>query len=225
MKIDDQKLKDNKCKGFSFKFNSVQRIKKDNNNKNKYKLMNKVKSGLAILLLLVGFASTMSINNSLNAQPPRLSSSDYKFGPLLGAMMDKNGKLEWIISGEWRSSLLNNYTVSNNASQVFNAAIDMIRPNGTERHTHTITEFKVLNVSQTNSNGTVYSGNSAISLMGGPVLNVPTTIKVFNNTVISILLDPTKVKQHFGEGEIYGIVSQPRHVEQHNENSNSKQYP
>lgn len=177
--------------------------------------MKKAKAGLVVILLLVGFASMLSINNYINAQPARLYHSEFKFGPILGAAMDKNGKLEWILAGEWRSSLLNNDTAGKNASQIFNAAIDMVRPNGTERHTHTITEFKIVNSSQSDSNGTIYSGTSAISLRNGTGLDIPTTIKVFNNTVISIFIDPNKVEHHFGEGEIYGIVAHPQNFTHH----------
>jgi hypothetical protein len=184
--------------------------------------MRKAKAGLIVIILLIGFATTLSFNNHINAQPARFFQGDFEFGPILGTVMDKNGKLDWILTGEWRSSLLNDNASANNESQVFNAAIDMLRPNGTERHTHTITEFRVLNASQSNSNGTVYSGTSVISLKNGPVLDVPTTIKAFNSTVLSIFMDPTKVGHHFGEGEIYGIVA-PQQQQQHYQSQSGHQ--
>ena len=38
-----------------------------------------------------------------------------------------------------------------------------------------------------------------VTLRAGPMKDVPIEIKVFNNNVISIWFDPTKVNSHFGQ--------------------------
>ena len=82
----------------------------------------------------------------------------------------------------------------------------MIKPDGTVKHTHALTNFVLSNSSNTDSNTTVYNGTSTISLKEGPVNEVPTSVKVMNNCVLSIWLNPESVKDHFGDDLIYGIV-------------------
>ena len=78
--------------------------------------------------------------------------------------------------------------------------------NGSGMHTHTITDFVLKNKSMPNKTTTVFNGTASASLKEGVVTGIPISAKVMNNSIISIWLDPAKVKNHFGDTPIYGIV-------------------
>jgi hypothetical protein len=53
------------------------------------------------------------------------------------------------------------------------------------------------------------NGTATVTMVeDGPVDNVPLSIKAMNNNVISILVDPTKVNNHFGNTPIFGLIQQ-----------------
>jgi len=102
--------------------------------------------------------------------------------------------------GNWRLNVANDTDIQNNqSSDVFNAAIDMVKFDGTARHTHTLTDFVVLNVSHPDNNSTLYNGTSAISLQAGPATDVATSLQKSNDNVIIINIDPESVDNHFGK--------------------------
>ena len=148
-----------------------------------------------------GFSSVVSV-------PPDLVKGNYDFGHILGVQNNGQDNTTSLLFGTWKSNL-NKQTNSetNNASSIFNAAIEMTKPDGTMKHTHALTNFVLSNSSNTNSNTTVYNGTSNISLKEGPVNAIPTGIKVVNKGVLSIWLNPESVKDHFGDDWVYGIVS------------------
>jgi len=80
----------------------------------------------------------------------------------------------------------------------------MIKLNGTSKHTHDISDFKIIGTPQISSNTTTINGTSTVTMKEGPVTNVPTSIKLLDNSVITIWFDPTKVENHFGNTPIYG---------------------
>jgi hypothetical protein len=84
--------------------------------------------------------------------------------------------------------------------------LEMVRLNGTAEHTHTITNFVVASVSQPDNMTRVFNGTSTASLREGPVTDVPTSIKITGDKVISIWLDPSRVENHYGNTPIYGLV-------------------
>ena len=113
--------------------------------------------------------------------------------------------------GNWRLNVANDTDIQNNqSSDVFNAAIDMVKFDGTARHTHTLTDFVVLNVSHPDNNSTLYNGTSTISLQAGPATDVATSLQKSNDNVIIINIDPESVDNHFGKLPIYGIRSDPQ---------------
>ena len=124
---------------------------------------------------------------------------------------NESGAVDWIIIGNWRLNIANDMDIQNNkTSDVFNAAIEMIKPDGTAKHTHTLTDFVVLNVSHPDNNSTLYNGTSTISLQAGPATDIPTSIQKSNDKVIIINIDPESVDNHFGRLPIYGIQSDPQ---------------
>jgi hypothetical protein len=86
----------------------------------------------------------------------------------------------------------------------------MIIPDGPARHTHTLTDFVVLNVCNPDDNSTLYNGTSTISLQAGPITDIPTSIQKSNGNVMIINIDPESVDNHFGRLPIYGIRSDPQ---------------
>ncbi|MBA2267960.1 MAG: hypothetical protein H0W19_06455 [Nitrosopumilus sp.] len=113
--------------------------------------------------------------------------------------------------GNWRSNIVNDTNVQNNqSSDVFNAAIEMIRPDGTARHTHTIIDFVISSVSHPDNKSTLYNGTSTVSLQAGPATDIPTSIQKSNDSVITINIDPESVDNHFGKLPIYGNRADPQ---------------
>lgn len=69
-----------------------------------------------------------------------------------------------------------------------------------------------------NGNYTVFSGTSTITMIEGPVTEVPTTIALLGDSAASILFDPSKTNNHFGDTAIYGTrnlvcVESPQYCE------------
>ena len=182
--------------------------------------MHNVKMVISIIslipsLILIGFVS-----NSVNAVPSDILNHKYIFGPLVGVTENETGKTAWVTTGTWRSILANdtNANTNENATQynqsrgAFKAAIEMIKPDGTGRHTHTLTDFVILNTTRSDeSYSTIFNGTSTISLREGPAIDIPTHVqRSYNGNVFVIMIDPESVDYHFGNSSlIYGINGNP----------------
>jgi hypothetical protein len=155
-------------------------------------------------------------------QQPFAQPSNFYFGPIASIQNNESGQPAWVVTGFWRGNLLsfNETTIaattengdgnasSMTAAAVFNANLRMIMLNGSEAHTHVITNFRLSNVSSNNENGTTtYTGNSTISIPEAAFEDVPTTIKV-SGEIISIFPDPSSVDEHYGNTPIYGAIVQ-----------------
>ena len=119
-------------------------------------------------------------------------------GSLTSLQNDESGKPAWIISGVFRMDNMSS------TSPTLNAAFYMIKKDGTSPHTHTLSDFKIIGKPMTNGNSTIVNGTSTITMKDGPVKQVPTSIKIMDDSVVSIWLDPLKTKGHFGNTVIYG---------------------
>lgn len=119
------------------------------------------------------------------------------------------GEPEWILSGQWDlaipSPLKINQTNPPNAA-AFNAAIEMIKTDGTAGHIHTISDFK-LNEGLIRNNNLALSGTATISMSEEPIENVPISINVANQGSIIMGIDPVKTNNHFGNENMYGTVN------------------
>jgi hypothetical protein len=154
-------------------------------------------------------------------QQPFVQAGNFSFGPIASIQNNESGQPAWVVTGFWRGNLLsfNETTIATTttengdgnassvaAAAVFNANLRMIPLNGSEAHTHVITNFRLSNVSSNNENGTTtYTGNSTISTPKAAFEDVPTTIKV-SGEIISIFPDPSSVDEHYGNTPIYGVV-------------------
>jgi hypothetical protein len=61
-------------------------------------------------------------------------------------------------------------------------------------------------MSQPNNMTKVFNSTTTARTRERPVTNIPTSIKITGDKVISIRLDPSKIDNHFGNTPIYGLV-------------------
>jgi hypothetical protein len=126
-------------------------------------------------------------------------------------------------SGNWRTNLLDianqsqiaasqeNMTGQGTSAPVFNISVRMINFNGTGEHTHSITNFALESVTMPSNMTTIFNGTSTANFREGPITDIPTTITITNDKVISIWLDPNKINNHYGDTPVYGIVLEELH--------------
>jgi hypothetical protein len=179
---------------------------------------------LVVLVLLGGILLVQPFQYSDNnandkttaafAQGPQ--GGNYTFGILASIQNNENDDPFWIVSGNWRTNLLDIANQSRTASQgnmsgqgpspVFNTSVRMINFNGTGEHTHSVTSFVLENVTMPNNITAIFNGMSTANFSEGPITDIPTTISITNGKVISIWLDPAKINYHYGDTPVYGIV-------------------
>ncbi len=174
------------------------------------------KAILFTAVVLTTLTSIGYISSTVIASQSNLSGLKSAFGPVIGLSVNDTGNVDWLMSGNWRSLLTGDPTgdpiLSNQSSGAFTAAIEMIKPDGTARHTHALTDFVVTDRTQNaDNNSTIINGTSTISLLEGPAVDIPTTIERSNNwNVFIIMIDPESVDDHFGKSPyIYGISANP----------------
>src|SRR5918992_4071430 len=150
------------------------------------------------------------------AFPQQQQGRNQTFGIISSVQNDASGQPAWVVAGHSTSALLGNSSV--NASQPtgnstapfggspFDTQIQMVRLDGTAGHTHTITNFVLANVSQPDNMTKVFNGTSTASMREGPVTDIPTTIRIMGDKVISIWLDPSRIENHYGNTPLYGLV-------------------
>ena len=170
----------------------------------------KILQTILVTVLLFSTSIILTFNiSSAKAIPPLFLYPANNFWSLLVYVQNTTGKIDWLIHGSWKSSLSNTSTTQN--PNVFDAAIEMIKPDGTGRHTHALTNFTLQNVSHPNTNTIMFNGVSTVSKKEGPITDVPTTILISNGNVLSIMFDPQTVQHHFGNSPFFGIVEHRGH--------------
>ena len=50
------------------------------------------------------------------------------------------------------------------------------------------------------------NGTVTVTMKNGPVTNVPISIKIMDDSAMSIWLDPSKPNNHFGNTPVFGVV-------------------
>jgi hypothetical protein len=171
---------------------------------------------LAASLIIAGVLMVDYQNNQVTAYPKGYEKGNTTFGTIASIQNDENGNPSWIVSGHWKGNLLNNQSQSSSSSSqgntsassgnVFNTSFKMVKLDGTANHTHTITNFVLSNMSMPNNMTRIFNGTATASLKEGPVTDIPTSIRIMGDKVISIWLDPSKVNNHFGNTPIYGTI-------------------
>lgn len=161
------------------------------------------------------------------ALPYGKDTADYSFGTLSSIQNDQNGDPAWVLFGHWKGNLASNQSLvegqGNETLGSFDAQFEMAMLNGSAGHTHTITNFAVSNSSQINSSTKMFNGTLTASMREGPVTEIPASIMISGDKVISIWLDPSKISNHYGNTPIYGLVMDDKDFRQPISKSNSTQ--
>jgi len=191
-------------------------------NKNSNTSTNKSLAIVTVATLLVTTFGIFVVIGSMNgmtifAQPGYpTGEGHYNFGTISSVQLDKTGKPEWVLSGHWKSNLLNAFSNSTaghgnqSFTPVFDAALRMVMVNGSALHSHAITNFKLLKVTSPNNNTKEFNGTVTASMRNGPITEIPVSIKFLGNNVISVWLDPMKIKNHYGSTPIFGFEVNPQ---------------
>lgn len=150
--------------------------------------------------------------NQARSYPYGNDKGGYEFGTISSVQNGENGNPAWVLFGHWKSNLANNQSLVEGqgngtlGGESFNAQFEMVRLNGSAGHTHTITNFVASNSSQVNNSTMTFNGTATASMREGPVTDIPSSITITGDKVISILLDPSKISNHYGNTPIYGLV-------------------
>ncbi len=152
---------------------------------------------------------------------PSAPSGNFSFGPIASIQNNESGQPAWLAVGFWRGNLLsfNETSLATSASTetgnsnssspagaaIFNANFRMIMLDGSNAHTHVITNFRLSNIASSENGTTTYTGNATISMPEEAFADVPITIKV-SGEIISIFPEPSKVHEHYGNTPVYGAI-------------------
>jgi hypothetical protein len=148
------------------------------------------------LLLAIGLASVNVIYATTNSTPS--SSASNKQGTITSVQNGPDGKAAWNLAGNWNAAGLNS------KAPTFNAHFSMAKLDGSAKHTHTISNFKITGSPVTDKTGTTLKGTVTVTMKTKPVNNVPTTIAISSKGDLSITLDPKLTMAHFGNTPIKG---------------------
>ncbi len=110
---------------------------------------------------------------------------------------------QYILSGDW------NILASNGNITDFGANFTMVLDNGTNRHTHSITNFtsNVVAPLILDIHGTTFTGESDITINDDVIWRaVQTTVTISRQDTLSITFNHDTVNMHFQNQPIYGIV-------------------
>jgi hypothetical protein len=149
------------------------------------------KQMLFAVIPVLGF---LLIGSSIAAATPLSNQS----GTISSTQNGPDGKPAWKVSGTW------NFINLKSNTPTFNASVDMMKLDGSSVHKHAITatltsaDLKLHGKTSTR----IYSGIGTISMKEGSVSNVPVTIKLSSDNRMSIMLDPIKTTNHFGNTPI-----------------------
>jgi hypothetical protein len=158
--------------------------------------------GYMSFVVYIAYAQT-NADNSTNASTPtnipaaNSTNQGLTTGRIVGLVNDQTGIPSWILSGKW----------SMNVPTVFNSTITMVKPDGTGSHRHRIIDFTPIGNSVVNTEELkAMNGTSTITMPEGtPFKKVPTSVRLMNNSTVSIMIDPKRIESHFGNAPIYGI--------------------
>jgi hypothetical protein len=116
--------------------------------------------------------------------------------------------LPYILGGDWSMNVNNGNVTS------FDSNFTMVHTDGTEKHTHEITNFVSspdnAPFQPSNNETALVLGKSNIGTNGSPKWNnVDTTLILDKLSTLSIIVDSNATDNHFKNQPIYGIVTSP----------------
>jgi hypothetical protein len=158
----------------------------------------------AIMLILatsITSANTVfgQTNSTAQQQQSTSSNTSDKSGIITSVQTDAQGK--WNLNGTWSLKGVNS------VSPTFTSEFSMAKLDGSAKHKHNISDFKIAGKPATDSSGTTYTGTATITMKEKPATNVPVTILISNNGAFSIKVDQKATSDHFGNTPIMGKVT------------------
>jgi len=166
---------------------------------------------VAALVAIISTVLVLPLNGGQNAlaadnNMAMMSGDHFAKGSIASVQLGSTGQPEWIQQGIW---VLRFTTGQNNEVQSAQliARFEMIKPDGTAIHSHSIYNFSTSQMTMEGNSTIVLKGTATVTMKDGPVSGVPITVKVFNNAVIGFWIGPDKVNGHFGTGPVFGTVS------------------
>jgi hypothetical protein len=158
----------------------------------------------AIMLILatsITSANTVfgQTNSTAQQQQSTSSNTSDKSGIITSVQTDAQGK--WNLNGTWSLKGVNS------GSPTFTSEFSMAKLDGSAKHKHNISDFKIAGKPATDSSGTTYTGTATITMKEKPATNVPVTILISNNGAFSIKVDQKATADHFGNTPIMGKVT------------------
>jgi len=156
-------------------------------------------SGCSCYFFSIIILAANPIHNAYSINPTNPTNDVIK-GSISSISNDpSNSSTAWIITGVYKMENVK-------TSPTVNSTFYMIKTDGRSKHTHSIYDFKVNAdpIVNTSNNSTILNGTSTVTMKGVPINDVPTQITILGDSAISIFLEPIKVKNHFGNGPIYG---------------------
>ena len=158
----------------------------------------------AIMLILatsITSANTVfgQTNSTTQQQQSTSSNTSDKSGIITSVQTDAQGK--WNLNGTWSLKGVNS------GSPTFTSEFSMAKLDGSAKHKHNISDFKIAGKPATDSSGTTYTGTATITMKEKPATNVPVTILISNNGAFSIKVDQKATADHFGNTPIMGKVT------------------
>lgn len=162
-------------------------------------------------LVLVGLAFLPALSSVAQAQsdePQRKMERPRAANGAISSIQTGADGTKWIVSGTWHASCIGCVDNADEPKVKFRAKFTMVMPDGSAKHSHTISDFAVSEWSMAEGR-TSFNGTAMISLRDGPKAGVPVDILMLGGNVIQVHVDPTSV-DHFGTGPIYGVVAKNR---------------
>jgi hypothetical protein len=172
---------------------------------------------ISFAMVFVTFTYQYGSTNQISGQDKSgmLSETKNFKGNIVSVQNNDSGIQSWIISGRWKLTEAP-VTSANTSTQNsgFAANLTMIKIDGTSSHKHRLTDFKLSDLYFKDGIYTV-SGKVTLTTQGKdeprfgdqPIIGVPVKIQIFNMHAITIDIDKNKVKNHFGNLPVYGIVT------------------
>ncbi|KAA2283111.1 hypothetical protein [Candidatus Nitrosocosmicus sp. SS] len=150
---------------------------------------------LSLVLVVIIFTHSPYLTN---AQVQNIT----KKGTFNYTQSDTSGNPDWTDTGNW------SFKESPSVVLTFDAVINMAKPNGSEGHQHTVSDLTIPYAPFNQTNSTVIKGTTTLTMDKGTfVSEEPTTITLGEKN-ISVYFDPAKIKNHFGNQSIIGVVTQ-----------------
>lgn len=175
---------------------------------NKHTFQKSVFLSTTVLAVAGNIAVALFSLNMSEANPSKWQGhKGLAFGAISSIQNNNQSEPAWVLSGHWLTNIINKTKDSFNQTNMakFDSRIYMVMLDGSAMHKHAISNFSLSDISS-QDNATLYKGTVTVTLKDGPVKEVPIEIKVMNNHVIALSLDPTKTNNHFGDTPIYGII-------------------